>query len=82
MIFKIMIPKSLEKLVDFGKKYLKNFSKLLKCPKMAQKLRKFEFLSSKFVFSVIFRPFTQLAKFFYYFFLKLLTFVKILIPSF
>ena len=81
MIFKILLPKSLKKLVVFEKIFEK-FEKMVKGSKNGKKLQKIEFFSSKFEFSVIFRPFTPLLKFFKYFFHKLLTFMKILIPRF
>ena len=55
---------------------------MVKVSKNDQKLKKCEFFNSKFEFSVIFGPFTPLVQIFYYFFLKLHTFMRILILRF
>ena len=72
---------SLEKLVVF-EKIFQNIENMVKVSKNDQKLKKCEFFNSKFEFSVIFGPFTPLVQIFYYFFLKLLTFMRILILRF
>ena len=63
MIFKILIQKSLKRLIVLKKKVFGKIEKTVKVFKNDQKMLKFEFFNSKFEILVIFEPFNPLAIF-------------------